>query len=85
MAHNYAGILKALSAAPETQIDSKITARLLILAEAGAETETSALAEDLKTILDECAYFSLASDFAMQAMHLVWQQMLNEKHEPNLQ
>jgi hypothetical protein len=72
--NNFSEILNLLSQAPDTQIDKEITPRLKALAE--ASTVSSA---DMKKILDECAFASLASDFAMNAMHIVWQDMIKQE------
>jgi len=60
-------ILERLSKAPDSQIDASIAERL-----PGVST-----AAEMKQILDECAHGALASDFAMQAMDMVWRMMLN--------
>lgn len=60
--------LELIATAPPNQIDPEITAKLLLV-------ET---AQDLKDILDECAFGARASDFAMKVMHIEWQRMLND-------
>ena len=61
--------LKELSNAPAGEIDPSITPRF----------ENVQSAADMKSILDDCARYALASDFAMQAMDIVWQMMLKEE------
>lgn len=61
--------LKELSNAPADQIDPSIIPRF----------ENVQSAADMKAILDECAHSALASDFAMQAMDLVWRLMIKEE------
>ena len=61
-------VLQTLSEAPETQLDPGIAARLGALQ--GCDSEI--VAHELKVILDECAYGSLASDFAMNVLDHVW-------------
>ena len=73
-ANKYTGILKALSEAPSTQIDSAITMKLAALADT-----VDVKASQMHDILDECAHASLASDFAMMAMDTVWNQMLADE------
>lgn len=65
--------LASLAAAPNTQIDEAIKKRL------GAMSEQKMPdAYELKRILDECAYLSLASDFAMKAMHFLHEDTMKE-------
>ena len=59
---------------PHAQIDETICARLKAL----ADSETMQ-ASDMKQILDDCAFASLASDFAMVAMNIAWQQLLQDE------
>jgi hypothetical protein len=56
--------LELLSEAPETQIAEDITDKLSNLV--GLPYEQ--IATEMQTILDQCAFASLASDFAMMAM-----------------
>jgi hypothetical protein len=67
MSNQFSDIFAALAEAPDSQIDAKITARLRTMA-----TAEQVSAAEMKALLDECCYASLASDFAMQAMHTVW-------------
>ncbi len=62
-------LLDGLAQAPDSQIDISITERV-------AKITT---AKEMKQILDECAYASLASDFAMATMHNVWLIMLERE------
>lgn len=71
---NYKEILSALSSAPDGQIDVTMTVKLKALSE-----EDNPKADDLHEILDECAYASLASVFAMVAMDTVWRRMLKDE------
>ena len=57
-------ILLRLSEAPSSQIDAAVCLRLKALAENPNATE-------LQSIVDSCARFSLASDFAMAVMNLL--------------
>ena len=41
-----------------------------------ADRDTDPTASEIKTILDDCAYASLASDFTMQAIDLIWQSLV---------
>lgn len=62
-------VILYLAEAPEDQIDPKICERLRALAE-------NPTAKDMKTILDDCAYSSLASDFAMMTMDVIWKGLI---------
>jgi len=67
-------LIDALCEAPDTQIDVSVVPKLKNL-------KTLPLSErptEMKKILDECAYASLASDFAMLAMDSVWNMMKAE-------
>ncbi len=64
MSENLDELLEELSEAPNSQISSEIVPRLRDLI---GKSEKD-IAISLRKILDECAYYSLASDFAMQAM-----------------
>lgn len=55
--------LKALVQAPESQCDPAITKKLLALIDKPYDDQV----EGVLHIMDECAYFSLASDFFMRA------------------
>jgi hypothetical protein len=70
-------LLKQLAKAPpglHAQIDETICAKLDALSNADTIT-----AVDMKAILDECAFASLASDFAMIAMDIVWKELLKQE------
>lgn len=54
-------------------IDSEITARLAVLAE-----QEKPDPYELKRIMDECSYYSLASDSMMIAMHSIWEILMKE-------
>ncbi len=60
--------LDLIATAPPGQIDPEICEKLQLVK----------TAQDLKDILDECAFGARASDFAMKVMHIEWQRMLNE-------
>ena len=64
-------VLSALAKAPpglHAQIDETQTVRLKeLIGKAPGEQSRG-----LKAILDDCAAYGLASDFAMTAMHLLW-------------
>lgn len=59
--------LTKLSEAPDTQICKTQTAKLADLSKSDLISSTQ-----IKTILDDCAYAALASDFAMVAMDSLW-------------
>jgi hypothetical protein len=61
-------ILQRLSEAPESQIDPSICVRLAKLAENPSSTE-------MKAILDDCVAYGLASDFAVAAMGIVYEDL----------
>ena len=65
-------LLTLLSEASESQIDPVVSLRLKTLAE-------NPTAAGMKSILDDCARFSLASDFAMAAMHLAWMALIKDE------
>lgn len=74
------GFLYKLSEAPpgtHAQIDETVCVRLKAL----ADSETMR-ASDMKQILDDCAFASLASDFAMVAMNIAWQELLKQEETP---
>lgn len=70
--NKFSNILEALSTAPDTSIDKAVTPRLKALSE-----KDEVKSDELLDILDDCAYASLASGFAMQAMNVVWKQMVD--------
>ena len=72
--NKFSGVLQTLSEAPDDQIDKSITLRLKKMV-----VKKDFYPFDLLQILDECAFGSLASDFAMQAMHFVWEDMCKAK------
>lgn len=61
-------LLQTLSEAPETQIDAQITKRIKGLVGGNDELVQA----ELKTILDDCAFGALASDFAMNVLDGAW-------------
>lgn len=69
---DFLDILVKFSEAPDSQIDKSITDKMKeLLSKNGTITKS-----EMKAILDDCAYFSLASDFAMRAMRLVWKELV---------
>ena len=72
--NKYTNCLAVLASAPESQIDKTITLKLSNLAK-----DDCVKSEQIKEILDECAYASLASDFAMMALDVLWNQMLYDE------
>ncbi len=62
-------MLENLVTAPDSQLDESIRARILLLLEEGYD------ADDIKQILDDCAYSALASDFVMTLLNAIWQDM----------
>lgn len=70
----FSNILQELSTAPEGQIDSVITTKLKVMSE-----KDDFDPHEMLSILDECAFAALASDFAMQAMHFVFEDMCKRK------
>lgn len=78
--HKFSGVYQTLADAPDTQIDNQFKDRFLELA---AAEDFNPL--DLLQILDECAYASLASDFAMQAMHFLFEDMCKEKGSDSIE
>jgi hypothetical protein len=61
-------MLAGFHRAPESQLDPTICARIAALPD-GPEARAM-----LKTILDDCAYAALASDFVMMALDIVWRE-----------
>lgn len=72
--NKFSGILQELSTAPEGQIDKEITIKLKEMA-----LKKDFNPYEMLSILDECAFAALASDFAMQAMHFVFESMCSAK------
>ena len=67
-------LLDMILTAPSTQIDSTIIPRLRDL----KTTPVLDRPNKMKSILDDCAYAALASDFAMRTMDLLWNYYLEE-------
>lgn len=65
-------VLIRLSEAPSSQVDAAICLRLKALAENPNATE-------LRSIIDSCARFSLASDFAMAVMQILLLQLEHDE------
>ena len=61
-------LLQTISEAPEGQLDPAIAKRVGALQGCSKEI----IAHEMKVILDECAYSSLASDFTMMVLDHVW-------------
>jgi len=69
-------LIDLLCEAPEGQIDPCIVDKLKAL----DPNDIEMVARELKTILDECARYSLASDFAMTSMDMLYQVAVNKKY-----
>ena len=67
-------LLKVLCQAPYSQIDSTIIDRI----EALIGKSPDVVATEMKSILDDSAYASLASDFGMVAMDAAWKLALKQ-------
>lgn len=72
--HKFTEVYKTLADAPHDQIDVRFVTRFVELA---AKDDFDPL--DMLKILDECAFGAHASDFAMQAMHFVFEDMCKAK------
>jgi hypothetical protein len=66
-------LLKTFAKAPDMQIDEKFKPIFLDLVYRTDER----VRDEIKKILDECARYSLASDFVMGALDLVWKDLCN--------
>jgi hypothetical protein len=69
--------LDQLLAAPDSQLDKSIVDRL-------KEARTKSLEEfktELRHCIDDCVYGSLASGFALQTLHIVYEAFLGGKLE----
>lgn len=73
--NKYADVFLTLSRAPESQIEPSQTAILYQL----SQRDSTPKSFELKEVLDTCAYASFASDFAMRAMDVLWQQMKKDE------
>jgi len=72
MPNKYDPILENLITAPDSQLDKNIRDRIEILIARGYN------AEDIKSILDVCAYCALASSFVMIILDAIWQELKKE-------
>jgi hypothetical protein len=69
--------LRILAEAPPHQIDETIVARLMALIDKPLEEQEIGL----QAIMDDCAKYSLASDFAMLAMGVLLTALQEEVYE----
>ena len=72
MPNKYDPILENLITAPDSQLDKNIRDRIEILIARGYN------AEDIKSLLDDCAYCALASSFVMIILDAIWQELKKE-------
>lgn len=72
--NDFSEILQTLSEAPDSQIDVSICNELKAMACCQDYDPTLMLA-----VIDKCVNASLASDFAIQAMHFVFENMCKQK------
>ena len=72
--NKFSAIYKTLADAPNSQIDNCFIPLFTVLAK---KEDFDPM--DMLTILNQCAYASLASDFAMQAMHFIFEDMCKAK------
>ena len=63
-------LLNELSNAPDTQIDKTVCVRLKNLS-----VKENLHFKDIEVILDDCAYYALASDFGMEVMDTIWKEL----------
>ena len=68
-------VLEMLSDASDSQLDPIVCNRLKMLLAVGYT------ANDIKQVLDDCAYQALASDFVMAVLDTIWQDL--KKQEAN--
>ncbi len=68
-------ILTLLAQAPKSQCDPSVLPRLQALADSDDEPK----ADQLHDILDDCAHYSLCSDFMMNAMDTLWGGLLENE------
>jgi len=68
-------VLEKLTEASDDQLDAVVCNRLKILLEVGYT------ADDIKQVLDDCAYGALASGFVMKVLDVIWQDL--KKQEGN--
>ncbi len=67
-----------MSQAPDGQLCKTQADKFKVLAE-----KDFVKSSEIKEILDDCAYYALASDFSMLAMNAVWENMKKEEAECN--
>jgi hypothetical protein len=63
-------LLNELSHAPDTQIDSTISVRLKNIS-----IKENLHSKDIEGILDDCVYYSVASDFGMEVLDTIWKEL----------
>ena len=74
--NTFKDLLEHLGQAPDGQLDKSQALKF----EEMASRDTDPKSEEVKQILDDCAYAALASDFAMLAIDSLWR-MLKEVEE----
>ncbi len=73
--NNFSEIYKILADAPDNQISEKLRDKFLDLSE---ENDYDPM--DILDILNKCIHGSLASDFAMQALYFIFEDMCKSKN-----
>lgn len=68
---------RMMAAAPDGQLDATIAAKF----RAFADEDRDPTAAELKSILDECAFAALASDFTMLTLSILWQTAVRKERE----
>lgn len=69
--NKFSAIFEGLAQAPDTQLDASIAKEFKELS-----LRTHVSSDEIHTILDKCVYASLASDFVMNILHVVWDELL---------
>ena len=78
--NQFKSLLAMFGDAPDTQIDKSQSVKFKEM----SERDTNPTPAEIKEILDECAYASLASSFAMIAMNTLWAQLKKIDEESEL-
>lgn len=78
--NQFKSLLAMFGDAPDTQLDKSQSVKFKKM----AEYDTNPTPDEIKEILDECAYASLASGFAMVAMNTLWEQLKKLDKESGL-
>jgi hypothetical protein len=68
-------VLLQLTTGSDRQLETKTSARLKTLVEADKGNWTEDKIKQLRTIIYDCAFSSLASDFVMKALHVCYYQI----------